>query len=309
MLPDFNRLKVFYYICLDNSIASAAKELHVTQSAVSQHLKKLETELKMKLFTRLHKRLLLTSAGKELFDVVQPFIHNLREHVETMRRESGTPRGVIKIGAPVEFGESCLPGLFNKFRKRYPDVSFELELGHPTLLLPKLGQNQLDVVFADIYSKKGEYSRELAIFSLEPVLTEKLVLVCSSQYHEERIKADLSLENLLKQDYISYQTHAPAIRNWFKHHFDRSAVKLNIVFTVESVQGVKAGINHHLGLGIIPRHLVDQEINAGNISLVSTSRKDLINRISLVQLLDKVPTLTEKTFLSFCRSYITSIHP
>lgn len=55
MLPDFNRLRVFYYIYKTGSSTSAGKELHLTQSGVSQHLKKLEQELDYELFTRVNK--------------------------------------------------------------------------------------------------------------------------------------------------------------------------------------------------------------------------------------------------------------
>ncbi|RLE03892.1 MAG: LysR family transcriptional regulator, partial [Bacteroidetes bacterium] len=62
MLPDFNRLKVFYYIYSLKSIAAAARQLHISQPAVSQHLKKLEAEINTSLFVRLHKRMVPTSA-------------------------------------------------------------------------------------------------------------------------------------------------------------------------------------------------------------------------------------------------------
>ncbi|MBU8911935.1 MAG: LysR family transcriptional regulator, partial [Desulfobacterales bacterium] len=51
MLPDFNRLKVFYYIFAQKSVVSAARELNITASAVSQTLNKLESELNVLLFT------------------------------------------------------------------------------------------------------------------------------------------------------------------------------------------------------------------------------------------------------------------
>ena len=57
MLPDFNRLKVFYHIYRTGSVVAAADELCLTQSGVSQHLQKLENEIGMPLFTRLHKNL------------------------------------------------------------------------------------------------------------------------------------------------------------------------------------------------------------------------------------------------------------
>jgi hypothetical protein len=56
----------------EKSVVGAAKALHVSQSAVSQTLQKLESEIKCPLFTRLHKRLVPTAAGERLFAIVQP---------------------------------------------------------------------------------------------------------------------------------------------------------------------------------------------------------------------------------------------
>ncbi len=63
MLTDFNRLKVFYTIYRHKSAAAAARELYISQSAVSQSLGKLERELKNQLFVRQHKKLVPTAAA------------------------------------------------------------------------------------------------------------------------------------------------------------------------------------------------------------------------------------------------------
>lgn len=77
MLPDFNRLKVFYHIYRSGSVVAAADELHLTRSGVSQHLQKLENEIGVPLFTRLHKKLLPANGADKLFDIVSPFVDNL----------------------------------------------------------------------------------------------------------------------------------------------------------------------------------------------------------------------------------------
>ena len=63
MIQNLERLKVFYYVFSEKSVVAASKTLHVSQSAVSQALQKLESEIKCPLFTRLHKRLVPTVAG------------------------------------------------------------------------------------------------------------------------------------------------------------------------------------------------------------------------------------------------------
>ncbi len=304
MFPDFNRLKVFYYIFLKKSVAAAAKELHVTQSAVSQHLQKLEAEIKTPLFTRLHKKLVPTAAGEKLFDIMEPFIRELENGIRSIHQSREGPFGVLRVGSAVEFGERYLPGVFASFRERYPDVSFHLELGHPTVLLPLLSSGRLDFAFADIFSKKGEFSRELAIYSIESVISEELIMVCSKGYYESRLGKDSSLGNILKADYLAYQEYAPALKSWFGHHYGTSAIQLNFAMTVESVQGVIFGITANLGLGIVPSHLVRDEIALGEIVHIKTPKKEMINRISLVQLQDKVPGRTEKAFTGFFKKEI-----
>ncbi|MCP4682329.1 MAG: hypothetical protein GY864_08335, partial [Desulfobacterales bacterium] len=115
-----------------------------------------------------------------------------------------------------------------------------------------------------------------------------------------------SYENIIKNDFLSYQQHTPALKSWFKHHFKKSPGQLKTVLTVESVQGIIAGLKNHMGLGIIPSHLIREEIDRGEIIHITTSKKEITSRISLIQLQEKVPSLTEKTFLNHFNEEIKS---
>jgi len=307
MLPDFNRLKIFYYIFFHKSIAAAAKELHVTQSAISQHLQKLEGEIKTLLFTRLHKRLVPTPAGEKLFKVISPFMDQLEENIRSISQSQQSPSGMIRMGAPVAFGEGYFPVIFAKFQAKYPDVSFFLELGHPSVLIPKLNNGELDLVLADIFFKKGEISKELATFSIETIINEELILACSPKVYEDLIPDALSVEQLLNCNFVSYQLHAPDIKNWFKHHFEKASVHFNITMVVESVRGIISGIKNNMGLGLVPSHLIKDEIANGELIHIQTDKNEIVNNISLVQLQDKIPANTEKIFISHLRKQLESI--
>ena len=298
MLPDLNKLKVFYYIYLKQSVAAAAQVLHVTQSAVSQNLIKLEEELKLSLFTRLHKRLIPTTAAEKLFLVLKPFIKDLETAIAGIHYAKKVPSGELKIGAPVEFGENFVIDACSLFHKQYPEVDFHLELGHPDKLLPLLKNGTLDLAFADIFTQKGEYRKELALFSIEPIFDETLVLACSAQFFQQKMKEDQTLKALKQCFFIGYQRHSPSIKAWFKHHFNKELSSVRTVFTVESVRGVIGCLKRDLGLGIVPQHLVQTELETGELVLIKGSSEELNNRISLVRLLDRVPNLTEKLFLN-----------
>lgn len=307
MLPDFNRLKVFYHIYKNMGVAAAARELNITQSAVSQNLGNLETEMKTRLFTRVHKRLVPTPAGEKLYNILNPFVADLENGIRDIHHAQKGPFGLLRIGAPVGFGENYLPAVFASFIKLYPDISFHLELGHPTHLLPPVGDGRLDFVFTDIFT--DQLSKGLAAFSVIPIINEELVLACSKSYYDENIRGYADVDHLLDCRYVAYRKHAPAIGNWFRRHFNKHSVKPAVALTAESVRAVINGIRQNIGLGIVPSHFITGEIRSGEMLVIRTGKKEMINRISLVRLQDKVPSLSEKMFLEHFMSEIGNYMP
>lgn len=304
MLPDLNRLKVFYFIFAFKSIALAAKELHITASAVSQTLSKLEAELTVLLFTRLHRKLIPTSAGKALFHMVAPFIRDLEAGIGKIIQSKQVPSGMLRIGAPIEFGKSYFPGLFAAFRRIYPEVVFTMKLGDPSETFSMISNGELDFGLVDMFFVRDRDALDLGIYSSEPLVEERVILACSKTYYDREIKGDHSFKNLVSKEFISYQKTSLTLRTWFKYHFNRFSIDLNRVMTVDSHQAVINGILNHVGMGIVAAHIVGKPIDKGQIIPVATQKKDVINKISLVQLQNKVPSLTEKTFIRFLTSDI-----
>lgn len=304
MLPDFNRLKVFYHIFLNRSIAVAAKSLNLTQSGVSQHLKKLEEELGTGLFVRLHKQLVPTAEAERLFELVKPFVHGLEREMELLDRSQSTPRGQLKIGAPAGFGQSYFPGIFAEFRRLYPGVSFYLRLADSVRLLELLRSGEVDFALVDVLTIRRWLDQESDIFCEDRIIDEEVVLAVSKDYSESVLKGDFSYENLVRHEFISYQIDGLSLKSWFKHHFKRRPGNLNIVLTVDNVQAVISGVWHHLGMGLIPSHIIYKHIQQGTIIPITTGAPENINCMSLVQLKNRELTYTEKTFQAFLKTEV-----
>lgn len=301
MQPDLNRLRIFYFVHRNKSIVAAAEALHLTPSAVSQHLQKLERELKTPLFTRLHKRLVSTAAAENLIGIVGPFIDQLDAGIRGIAHAKDIPAGHLRIGAPKEFGKTYFPGIFGAFRKRYPEVSFALTLGNPSTLLTGVGDGALDFAFVDMFPIRGQMATAPAFLSIEPIIEEEVILACSRDYYLQRVGRPHTAKRLSAMDFITYRPEAAALRNWFKHHFGKTAVHLNMVLIVDNHQAVIGAIKADMGLGVVSSHLVWEDIQSGAMIAVSTRKNEVINRIALVQLSDKVPTLTERLFHAHLR--------
>lgn len=298
MIPDLNRIKVFYYVYKLMNFSAAAAELHITQSAVSQHVRNLEREIKARLFIRGRKRMVPTQAGEKVFALVQPFMDALEDQILNIRLAEEGVSGTLRIGAPVEFGEKYLPASISSFRSIYSGVDFYLELGHPSVLIPMASAGDLDFAFVDVFSDSAPFSsREFSGLHTIAVAVEELILICSDRFDKQVLNRSRSFEVLEACAYIAYRKHAPAIRSWFRHHFNKSAVHFCVSLTVESARAVISAVKEHMGLGVVPSHFVRPELESGELIHIKTGESEILNRISLIQLEDKVPGVIEKAFL------------
>ena len=298
MLPDLNRLRVFCHIYSERGVSNAAATLHVTQSAVSQSLSKLEAELDSQLFVRAGRGLVATPAARALFDMVAPFLAELERGVDQLHRNRRELVGTARIGAPAELGAGRLPRMLAEFRARNPAARFELHLGHPFETLPMLERGELDLVLADVFAAREPKQVGLAV---EPLLDEQLLLVGSKKYLRSVEQTD-TVPGLCEASYIAYRPRAPAVHSWFAHHFRTTALTLDIGLTVESVQAVVSAISAHMGLGVVPGHVVAAQLKRGTLIAIPGKRKPVVNRIALVRLLDRVPTTLERAVTAHLRA-------
>jgi DNA-binding transcriptional LysR family regulator len=299
MLPDLNRLKVFYYVYRALSVVGAARYLNISQPAVSQQLHKLEHELKTPLFTRLHKKLVPTAAGERLFKLTAPMLEGLEKELPFIRQPLDTPCGQLRIGSPREFGKYYLPRFCADFRKRYPDVSFAFQLKEAIPLLTQIREGSLDFALIDVYYEKNELAGFQDIFSFDPLLREEMILVCSKEYYHQRIAGNHSLEHLATQDFITDEDDPSIIDLWFRHHFAKVPENLNVVMRFDNHEALLASLILSQGVGVATAHLIWDELRNGELIPLTTGKNNMVSMISLVQLQDKIPTLTEKTFRDF----------
>ena len=146
MKVGLNRLEIFYTVFDCKSVSRAAEQLNLSQPAVSQQIKKLEQEIGVLLFTRLHKKLIPTVAAIGLYDEIAPFLSGLEEKIRLLKKPSDKPFGLLRLGAPYEFGREYLPIICHHYRQLYPDVEFTVHLDETIPLLKRLDEGTIDVV-------------------------------------------------------------------------------------------------------------------------------------------------------------------
>jgi LysR family glycine cleavage system transcriptional activator len=123
-LPPLNALRVFEAAARHESFTRAAEELYVTQGAVSQQVKALETTLGVKLFLRERQRLALTAAGRDYLVVVRDALDRIALGTERLRRRESS--GVLTVSTSPDFAAKWLVHRLGRFAEAHPGIDLRV---------------------------------------------------------------------------------------------------------------------------------------------------------------------------------------
>lgn len=313
MFPDLNRLKLFSLVYTNGSVSGAAKALKISQPGVSQQLKKLETELKIPLFTRTQKRLIPTPAAKRLHEKIAPFMDDLHNEITYLRRPLDTPYGQLAIGASPLFGRQLLPTICSHFRFRFPTVTFTVKLADNETLLAGLEDHDLDLALLERrYNRQtptpGNENRA-RLFSFKKIFREELLLVCSAGYYRRKIQENTNYETLKKLEFLQTDYTASLADQWFRLNFKKSPVNLDPVLQSNDLEVIINGVRSGMGLAVLPYHLVKKGIASETLTAVPTQHGQLTSELVLTTIKNRKPGLTENAFRSILEKELDKIQP
>ncbi len=271
-LVDLKELRSLAALSELKSISLAAERLHLSPAAIHKQLKVLESEVGVRLYEKVGRRLELTQASEVLLPYVKEMLAQHDSAVFALEEWRGMKRGVIRIGAGPTISSYLLPPMIKRFRKAFPGVELLIETGNTPVLLESLGRGSIDLavlVSSDL--------SEAQAFSVGVHWDFELVLVSHQRQSARRVR----LGELQHSRFILFRKGSrmeePIDRYFAGHGFEP-----NVIMRFDSAEAIKAMIQSGLGISLLPTWIVDKDLRNGRLHHIRLVEPPVYSKIALV---------------------------
>jgi DNA-binding transcriptional LysR family regulator len=257
----FRQLQVFVAVAKGGTVASAARNLNLSQSATSQSLSDLERQLGQALFERLGRRLQLNDVGRRLLPRAERLLDDLVQFIETAQEPDGLLQGLLTVAASATIGTYLIPSLVGCFSDMHPGADIQMRLRNT-------GEVVGDVLRfeADLGLIEGQCSEQRLIS--EVWREDAMVIICAPN-HRLAAGGRLSDKDLGEEQWILREPGSGSravFESAVMHHAERLRVRMELNQHEAIKQAVRAGF----GLGCMSRLSVAGELERGElVALVS----------------------------------------
>ncbi len=284
------QIRVFAAVAQQKSFTRAARELHLTQPAVSQQLKLLEAEVGLPLLEHVGRGIHLTDAGEELLRYSHQINEVMRSASESFAAMRGLKRGILKLGA-VSTAKYFAPSLLSAFTVEFPQVTIKFTVGNREEIIRQLAGNEIDLVIM------GRPPREL-VTTAESFAKHPLVIIASPDHPLAASKKRIPLKQLSSQNFV-IREQGSGTRASMEHVFRERGAAYRASMEVSSNETIKQAVMAGMGISFISRHTVSLELAAGKLVTLNVSGLPLLRDWYVIHLRDKRLSPITVAFRSF----------
>lgn len=269
---ELHSLKVFQTVAIEKSFSRAAEKLLRTQPAVSLAVQRLEAELGERLIDRSGKELLLTDAGKIVFDFSRRFENLELEMGNALAEMRDNSAGVLIVGANESTSLYLLQHIVN-YRRLYPKVKVRVRRSLSSKIPGQLidGELELGVISYDPQDDR---------LHSQVIYTDHLSFVVSPE-HRFAQRGVVSIGELGMETFIAHNVLSP-YREIVLREFQRHRVGLNMDVEMPTVETIRLMVARNEGVAFLPKMCVEQEVETGLLCEVRIEELNVERKIHLV---------------------------
>ena len=242
-------LRAFLAVATSLSFSKAAKEMHLSQSALSTLVVRLEATMGSRLFDRTTRAVALTAAGAVLASHAGQLLSELERTVIAVHDVAAVRRGQVALAAMPSLAARIVPRLFRAFGARYPDVRLSLvdTLSEPAFELVREGRVDFALTAANPAYTDLDYA---------PLTTDSFVLLAARAHPLGRARGPVRFTDTLSSPHISMSRHT-SVRQYVEAAALQNGFAFHPAYEVDHLATIGAMVVEELGVATLPAMAAD----------------------------------------------------
>lgn len=263
----------------DKNYTKAAETLNLTQPAITQHIKHLEKELKIKIFNRSKKDLIITNEGAILIKFarrIKALYQQLENAISDEKRQTKT----LIIGITHTAESNKVTEAIARYCSKNPGIRVKIITEDITKLYDKLNTYEIDLAITEGAPLNRKYK-------MIPLDTDSLVVVLSPTHRLSK-QSFITFEDLKKESMI-FRLPTSGTTNLFMNELknkNHTISDLNIILEVDNIATIKDLVQRQIGVSILPRSVCYEEVKKHKLKVLSLDGFSLIRETNVVFLDD-----------------------
>ncbi|WP_288304802.1 LysR family transcriptional regulator [uncultured Fusobacterium sp.] len=260
------RVETFLELCKTRSYTKTAENLHITQPAVTQHIKLLEDFYKCKLFNYNKKTLSMTEQGKRLYKYLLTLSADAKK-IQDEISEYSSSEETVYFGATLTISEYAMPKIIEEVAREFPDININFMIRDTKELLNELKNGNIEFALIEGFFEKTDY--ESHVFA-----KESFIGVCSSKNKLALKKC--TFEDLFKERLILREPGSGS-RDIFEKILYENNLSINNFkhkYEIENINVIKELVLNDIGISFLYKKAVENEVKSGKLSVIQINNKE-----------------------------------
>lgn len=255
------RVDTFIELCRTRNYTKTAENLHMTQPAVSQHIKYLEEFYECKLFNYNKKVLTITEQGEALYKYLLTMSSDANKIREEIKNIDISKKN-LHFGATFTIGEFIIPKIISEISSKYPEINISFIIRDTSELLEELKKGNIDFAFIEGFFEKTEYENYL--FS-----KERFVGICAAN---NPIATEITKFDDIVKERIILRENGSETRDIFEKILYDNNLSLNDFnkkYEIENINIIKELVKENKGISFIYERAVEKEILMRKLAVIN----------------------------------------
>lgn len=275
---NFRKLKIFFETAKCLNMTKVAKSMYISQPSISQAIAELESDLDVKLFDRIGKRLYLTHEGEVYFEYSRRILNLYEEANSTIRSSKEGQKGKIVIGASTTIGIYILPELIKEFNELHKNIEISLIIENTQLIEELIMENKVDIALVEGHMK----SDELEILG---VGNDELIFIANPS-NPIFSKKKITLKDLEDEKFIMREAGS-GTREIVENYLINRDCNYDIYMELGNTEAIVRIVETGLGIACVSCKAIEERLKEGLIREIKIEDVNVSRELYLVYHKDK----------------------